>query len=186
MGLAEHFIGIEVPVLFLIKNFFTPTKLRKLRFTFNNQIVQVIIRNFSSIMIIVNTFFSLILIPKNIISLFKLEIAQWTTWTTWDTCRDDRLSNYGITNTNTKYLTTYQGGNCYNKRTRYCQNQVETGLKYSRFGGYNHCLGNYVSNSNGLDDHETRQCPGLPESPSNVFDILFPTLVYVIFSIVLN
>ena len=112
--------------------------------------------------------------------IFNLEVAQWTTWTSWDTCRDDRLPNYGIDKHDTRYLTNYQGGNCYNKRTRYCQNQVNTGLKYSRFGGYNHCLGNYVSNSDGLDDHETRQCPGLPDSPSNhinIFSCIFPFLL---------
>ena len=55
MGLAERFIGIEVPVPFLIKNFFTPTKLQRLTFTFNSQIVQVIIFSFPSIGMIVAT-----------------------------------------------------------------------------------------------------------------------------------
>ena len=93
-------------------------------------------------------------------------MAQWTTWTAWDACHDDRLSSYGISTTDTRYLTNYQGGYCQNHRTRHCQNQVNTGLKYSRNGGYNHCYYNYVSNSNGIDDHEDRTCPGLPNSPS--------------------
>ena len=102
----------------------------------------------------------------------KLEAAHWTTWTSWDACRDDRLSSYGITNTDTSYLTTHQGGNCYNKKTRHCQNQVSSALKYARNGGANTCYHNYVSNSDGINDHTTRTCPGLPSSPSNK---LFPT-----------
>ena len=99
--------------------------------------------------------------------LYK-EPAEWTTWTSWDTCRDDRLPSYGITNTDTRYLTTYQGSSCYNRRTRYCQNQVSTGLKYARFGGLNQCYYNYISNSNGIDDHQDRTCPGLPAAPSKL------------------
>ena len=97
-----------------------------------------------------------------------IEPAEWTTWTSWDACRDDRLPSYGITNTDTRYLTTYQGSSCYNRRTRYCQNQVSTGLKYSRFGGLNQCYYNYISNSDGINDHQDRTCPGLPSSPSKI------------------
>ena len=71
MGLVEHFIGIEVPVPFLIKNFFMPIKLQRLTFTFNNQIVQVIIFSLSYIKMIVNTIFP-ILTSENIISLFLI------------------------------------------------------------------------------------------------------------------
>ena len=98
--------------------------------------------------------------------MFQLELAQWTSWTAYDQCRDDRLPNHGIDKHDTKYLTTHSGGNAYNRRERHCENQVNTGLKYARFGGYNHCYDSYVSNSNGEDDHQIRQCPGLPASPS--------------------
>ena len=72
MGPVEHFIGIEAPVPFLIKNFFMPIKLQRLTFTFNNQIVQVIIISLSSMKMIVNTISLPILISENIISLFLI------------------------------------------------------------------------------------------------------------------
>ena len=95
------------------------------------------------------------------------EAASWTTWTSWEACRDDRLPNRGISATSSSHLCHISGSNAYIRRRRTCQNHVNTGLKYSRYGGLNECLGNHVSDSNGQNDwQDTRPCPGLATCPS--------------------
>ena len=102
-----------------------------------------------------------------ILHILTLEPASWTTWTAWDACRDDRLPNRGISATSTAHLCHISGTNSYIKRYRTCQNHVNNGLKYSRYGGLNQCLGTHISDANGQDDwEETRPCPGLDTCPS--------------------
>ena len=99
-----------------------------------------------------------------------LEDASWTTWTTWDACRDDRLTPYGISATDTRYLcAAYDGshnGHIYTRRYRTCQNHVNNGLKLARFGGYSHCVGTSISGNEQDDMEEQRPCPNLQPCPS--------------------
>ena len=103
----------------------------------------------------------------NVLHFDTIEAASWTTWTSWEACRDDRLPNRGISATSSSHLCHISGSNAYIRRRRTCQNHVNTGLKYSRYGGLNECLGNHVSDSNGQNDwQDTKPCPGLPTCPS--------------------
>ena len=105
-----------------------------------------------------------------------VEDAQWTTWTAWDGCRDDRLSSYGISATASSHLclTTDANSNqnIFNRRYRTCQNQVNNGLKYARYGGENLCLGTNTHGNEEDDIHEERPCSSLPSCPRMLFEII--------------
>ena len=99
----------------------------------------------------------------------------------YDQCRDNRLTDHGIANTDTRYLTTHSQttnprDGAYNSRSRNCEHQINKDLPYARFAGYNHCYHNYADDTydttsssamyDGTVDYQYRTCPGLQVSDS--------------------